>query len=223
MAFGLLLSASSLAPTIVSNPLTKIQPILAQSKSQFSMASNDTVEAQNSTQEHLPKQEGFSVSVLATNLSQPYNILYGPDDALWITERVAKNITRVDPNNGSKLNSMPVPNVHQSAGQDGLMGMAFDPDFNNTHHIYVAYTYDANPGEEFDRRTKITRFTYDPAAGTIGEPADLINGLSGSTHHNSGRMTFGLDGKLYYSIGDQGKNYLRVLLLKQPGPETPNG
>ena len=107
MVFGLLLS--SLAPTIVSNSLTKLQPTLAQSESQFSMASNDTVEAQNSTQKRLPKQEGFSVSVLATNLSQPYNILYGPDDALWITERVAKNITRVDPNNGSKLNSMPGP------------------------------------------------------------------------------------------------------------------
>jgi hypothetical protein len=24
----------------------------------------------------------------------------------------------------------------------------FDPDFNNTHHIYVAYTYDADPEEE---------------------------------------------------------------------------
>ena len=179
MVFGLLLS--SLAPTIVSNSLTKLQPTLAQSESQFSMASNDTVEAQNSTQKRLPKQEGFSVSVLATNLSQPYNILYGPDDALWITERVAKNITRVDPNNGSKLNSMPVPNVHQSESQDGLMGMAFDPDFNNTHYIYIAYTYDANPGEELDRHTKITRFTYDADTGTISEPIDIIKGLSGST------------------------------------------
>jgi PQQ-dependent dehydrogenase (s-GDH family) len=185
------------------------------------MASNDTVKAQNSTQKRLPIQEGFSVSVLAKNLSQPYIILYGPDDALWITERVAKNITRVDPNNGSKLNSMPVPNVHQSAGQDGLMGMAFDPDFNNTHHIYIAYTYDANPGEELDRRTKITRFTYDAAAGTIGEPADPINGLFGSTDHNSGRMTFGPDGKLYYTIGDQGKNYLRYYCLDNLAQELP--
>jgi PQQ-dependent dehydrogenase (s-GDH family) len=102
---------------------------------------------------------------------------------------------------------MPVPNVHQSGGQDGLMGMAFDPDFNNTRYIYVAYMYDADPGEELDRRTKITRFTYNsPEASTIGDPPDLIHGLSGSVDHNSGRMTFGPDGKLYYTIGDQGKN-----------------
>ena len=95
------------------------------------------------------------MNVLAANLSQPHNILYGPDNALWITERFAKNITRIDPSSGLELNSMPVPNVHQSEGQDGLMGMAFDPDFNNTNHIYVAYTYDvADAGEELDRRTE---------------------------------------------------------------------
>ena len=91
---------------------------------------------------------------------------------------------------------MPVPNVHQSESQDGLMGMALDPDFNNTHHIYVAYTYDvATAGEELDCRTKITRFTYDADTGTISEPIDIIKGLSGSTEQNSGRMTFGPDGE----------------------------
>jgi PQQ-dependent dehydrogenase (s-GDH family) len=217
VAFGLLLS--SLAPTIFTNSLTKIQPTLAQSEA---MPSNDTAAAQNSTQERLPKHEGFSVSVLATNLSQPHNILYGPDNALWITERFAKNITRIDPSSGLELNSIPVPNVHQSEGQDGLMGMAFDPDFNNTNHIYVAYTYDAAAaGEELDRRTKITRFTYDAAAGNITEPMDLIKGLSGSTDHNSGRMTFGQDGTLYYTIGDQGKNYLTYYCLNNQAQKLP--
>lgn len=91
--------------------------------------------------------------------------------------------------------------------------MAFDPNFNNTHHIYVAYTYDADPREQPDRQTKITRFTYDPTTNTISEPLDLINGLSGSSDHNSGRMTFGPDGKLYYTIGDQGKNQLALACL----------
>jgi PQQ-dependent dehydrogenase (s-GDH family) len=169
--------------------------------------------AQNGTGERLPSQQGFEARVLATNFSEPHNIIYGPDNVLWITERAGKNITLVDPANGSKMASMPVPGVHQSQGQDGLLGMAFDPNFNITHHIYVAYTYDAIPGEELERLAKITRFTYDQNAGTIGQPVDLISGLSGSIDHNSGRMTFGLDGKIYYTIGDQGKNQLSLYCL----------
>jgi glucose/arabinose dehydrogenase len=49
---------------------------------------------------------------------------------------------------------------------------------------------------------KITRFTYNPEAATIGDPLDLISRLSGSVDHNSGRMTFGPDGRTIYVIID---------------------
>jgi PQQ-dependent dehydrogenase (s-GDH family) len=218
VAFGLLIL--SVMPIILGNS-SIIQSALVQTEATLPLPTNDTLQAQGGDQLRLPRQEGFSVRLLATNFSAPHNILYGPDGAFWITERLGKNITRVDPNIGSKLSSMPVPNVHQSEGQDGLMGMAFDPDFNNTHYIYFAYTYDADPSEELDRRTKITRFTYDTAASTIGEPMDLISRLSGSTDHNSGRMTFGPDGKLYYTIGDQGKNYLSNYCLNNRAQHLP--
>ena len=219
--FGLILLSTTL--TMFGGSSTKIvQPALGQGEDEFPVFSNETLTpAQRTAREQLLKQEGFSVNVIARNLSAPFNILYGPDDTLWITERIGKNITRIDPINGTKLSSTPVPNVHQSAAQDGLMGMAFDPNFNDTHHIYVAYTYDAASGEELDRRTKITRFTYDPATNTISEPMDLISGLSGSSDHNSGRMTFGPDGKLYYTIGDQGKNQLALFCLNDRAEHLP--
>jgi glucose/arabinose dehydrogenase len=105
-----------------------VQPALGQGEDQFPVFSNETLTpAQRSAREQLLKQEGFSVHVLARNLSAPLNLLYGPDDKLWITERVGKDIIRIDPINGTKLSSTPVPNVHQSAAQDGLLGMTFDP------------------------------------------------------------------------------------------------
>lgn len=240
LLFGILIL--SMTPALVGNPpLTTQQSAFAQNVTTMAGAASPSSPSSsainNNTNQNdtntttptgseiiedtgLPRQEGFSVRVLATNLSAPHNILYGPDGALWITERVGKNITRIDPSNGSELSTLEVPNVHQSGGQDGLMGMVLDPDFNNTRYIYVAYTYPEiagqevvgqeapgqDPGEEVDRRTKITRFTYDPATNTIGEPFDLITGLSGSVDHNSGRLIFGSDGKLYYTIGDQGNN-----------------
>ena len=190
---GLLLL--SVIPTIFSgSSSTIIQPTLGQPEDPFPPSVYKTLTpAQQSAREQLLKQEGFSVNALATNLSKPYNIIYGSDDVLWITEREGKDIVRIDPNNGTKLSIIPVPNVHQSAGQDGLMGMAFDPNFNNTHYIYLAYTYDADSGEELDLNTKITRFTYDPITSTISKPFDLITGLSGSSDHNSGRMIVGQD------------------------------
>jgi PQQ-dependent dehydrogenase (s-GDH family) len=220
--FGLLLFSA--LPTMVGNSSSFMkQSALAQTEEQPipAVPANYTLQSQGGREAQLPRQEGYSASVLATNFSAPYNILFGPDGALWITERVGKNITRVDPSNGSKLSIMPVSNVHQSGGQDGLMGMAFDPDFNNTNYIYLAYTYDADSGEELDRQTKITRFTYDPADNTIGERADIISGLPGSIDHNSGRMTFGPDGKLYYAIGDQGKNYLTLYCSDNQAQELP--
>ncbi|MDQ4072674.1 MAG: PQQ-dependent sugar dehydrogenase, partial [Thermoproteota archaeon] len=116
---------------------------------------NTMTQSQNGTGERLPSQQGFATRVLATNLSQPHNIIYGPDNVLWFTERTGMNITLVNPIDGTGINSIPIPGVHQSGGQDGLMGMTLDPDFINNHYIYVAYTYDANPGEELERLTKI--------------------------------------------------------------------
>jgi len=199
-----------------------VQSVAAQGEDPFPATSNETLTpSQKQAREQLLKQEGFSVNVIARNLNAPLNILYGPDHTLWITERVGKDIVRIDPYNGTKLGSMPIPNVNQSAGQDGVLGMAFDPNFNNTHRIYVAYTYEEDSGGEPALKTKITRFTYDPATNNVSEPLDLISGLSGSSDHNSGRMTFGPDGKLYYTIGDQGKNQLALACLNNMAQHLP--
>ncbi len=215
--------------TTTSSNTSIVQTVMAQGEDPFPLTNNETLTpAQQQAREQLLKEQGFSVNVIARNLSAPLNLIYGPDDTLWITERVGKDIVRIDPTNGTKLSSMPIPNVNQSAGQDGVLGMAFDPDFNNTHHIYVAYTYEEDSGSSGaegagvpELNTKITRFTYDPAANNISEPVDLISGLSGSSDHNSGRMTFGPDGMLYYTIGDQGKNQLALACLNNMAQHLP--
>ena len=220
--FGLILV--SVLPMIFSSSSTKIiQTAAGQPEDPFPVTGNETLTpAQSAAREQLLQQEGFSVSAIARNLSAPLNILYGPDNTLWITERVGKDIVRIDPTNGTKLSTMPIPNANHSKGQDGVLGMAFDPDFNNTHHIYVAYTYEEDSSEGIpELKTKITRFTYDAATNNISDPLDLISGLSGSSDHNSGRMTFGPDGKLYYTIGDQGKNQLALACLNNQAQHLP--
>ena len=69
-----------------------MQKIFAQGEDPFPPSHSNLTQEQRTAREHLLKQEGFTVNVLATNISRPYNILYGPDDALSITEREGRTL-----------------------------------------------------------------------------------------------------------------------------------
>ncbi|MGH3921662.1 MAG: glucose/sorbosone family PQQ-dependent dehydrogenase, partial [Pseudonocardiaceae bacterium] len=159
--------------------------------------------------EELRPSEPFRFRVLATGLADPWEIAWGSDGFLWVTERFAKTVTRVNPADGSKTTVLTIADAYASQSQDGLLGMAFQPNFgkgSGNNDVYLAYTYDISTGGAVDRRAKIVRYTYDPAAQALNNPADLIAGLPASMDHNSGRLLLGPDQKLYYSIGDQGNN-----------------
>src|SRR5947209_10143883 len=72
--------------------------------------------------------EAFSFRVLATGLEFPFEITWGPDGYLWVTERGTKRVTRVRPSDGVKSTVLTIPEVLYTDGtQDGLLGMALDP------------------------------------------------------------------------------------------------
>ena len=164
----------------------------------------------------------FSERVVATGLHSPWEVTWGPDDYLWVTERTAGRITRINPVDGKRAIAAEITEVVAPGGQDGLLGMALHPDLmkgKGRDYVYAAYTY-------LDRRrppretvsdpnspyrylyAKIIRLTYDPLSGKLGHPVELISGLPASTDHNSGRMKIGPDLKLYYTIGDGGNDQL---------------
>lgn len=150
--------------------------------------------------------------VLTTDLADPWEIVWGPDGFLWITEKTGKRVTRVNPADGSKSTVSTIAEVYESGGQDGLLGMAFHPGMlkqRGEDYVYLAYTYDADAGESVDRRAKIARYTYDPETTTLSAPVDVITGLPASEDHNSGRLLVGPDQQLYYAVGDQGNNQFK--------------
>src|SRR5580692_9433566 len=87
-------------------------------------------------------------------LSFPWEITYGPDDSLWITEAHGYRIWKIHPGNkGNRvladLNSLKnfdyydMPNGYP-APQGGLMGLALHPQLlSGKPFVYVALVYDA--------------------------------------------------------------------------------
>ncbi|WP_433936453.1 glucose/sorbosone family PQQ-dependent dehydrogenase [Sorangium cellulosum] len=166
----------------------------------------------------------FASREVVRGLSFPIRVVWGPDGYLWLTERVGKRVVRVRPSDGQKATAVTISEAYQSGGQDGVLGLALHPDLlqdKGADYVYVSYTYDADPGSAVSRRTKIRRFTYDPTAGTLGSPVDVITGLPGSDDHNSARLLFGPDQKLYYTVGDQGNNQFNRKCLPVGSQDLP--
>lgn len=158
-----------------------------------------------------PGAETFTSRVVASGLGNPWEVTWGPDGHLWITERTAFRVTRVNPADGAKTVALTLDGVYQTSVQDGLMGMALHPDLLRSRgrdYVYLAYTYDAAATAAVTRRMRVRRYTYDAVTQTLGAPLDVIDDLPAHDDHGGGRLVIGPDGKLYLSRGDQGSNWL---------------
>jgi len=167
-----------------------------------------------------PMAEPFEMKVIASGLAHPHNMVLGPDGQLWLTELSGRRIVRVDPATGKLAVLAEVTDaVHSKDAtgddkQDGLLGIALHPDLlkgKGRDYVYVSLTYASGEGGEFPNRTAIRRYSYDAKAGRLVAPLDILKGLPSAHDHQSARLLFGPDGKLYYSIGDQGANQIEYL------------
>ena len=104
--------------------------------------------------------ETFASRVVASGFEDPWEVAWGPDGFLWITERTGKRVVRVNPTDGSRKVAVTIDEVYQTLAQDGLLGLALHPELlRGSNYVYVMYTYDADPGEGAERRAKIRRYT----------------------------------------------------------------
>jgi PQQ-dependent dehydrogenase (s-GDH family) len=166
--------------------------------------------------------ETFTSRVVASGFEDPWEVAWGPDGFLWLTERVGKRVVRVDPVSGSRKTAVTIDEVYQTLAQDGLLGLVLHGDFlRGSPYAYVMYTYDADAGPAEVRRSKIRRYTYDAATEQLGSPLDLLTDLPHGPDHGASRIVFGPDGKLYASRGDHGSNFLAYYCVPIRAQELP--
>lgn len=133
--------------------------------------------------------------VVNAGISRPWEILWGPDNHIWMTERTGK-ISRVDPKTGEIKPLLTIPDVVAN-GEGGLLGMVLNPEFVVSPDVYVVYNYDTEGG---DYREKVVRYKY--SNGTLGSPVTIIDNIDASSIHNGSRLLISPDKFLYITTGD---------------------
>ena len=135
---------------------------------------------------------GMRVETVATGLEVPWEIAFLPDRSALVTERPGR-IRLLEPN--GELRGEPVATVDVSAqGEGGLMGLALDPEFADNDLVYLYFTTAEG--------LKLERWRY--ADGAMTREATLVSDIEAGPIHDSGRIAFGPDERLYVATGDAG-------------------
>lgn len=124
-------------------------------------------------------------------------------DRLFVVEQAGRiRVFDNDPEAGSTDIFLDIrARVNSSGNEEGLLGLAFHPDYENNGYFYVDYTA-SNP-----RRTVIARYEVngaDPNEADVGSELVLLEIEQPFSNHNGGQLAFGPDGYLYISVGDGG-------------------
>lgn len=136
---------------------------------------------------------GFSARRVAGGLD-PTRIAEAPDGRIFVLEKSGRVLIIRD---GQLLPDPFVEIDVDNYNERGLGGIAFHPDFETNHYLYLYYSV---PGGNHNRLIRL-RANGDYAVPESEEVLLDIDATEG-TVHNGGAMVFGADGKLYLAVGD---------------------
>ena len=147
--------------------------------------------------------QGFDLETLATGIPFPVGAFSLPDDdRIFVVERGGV-IGVVVPGQG--LLATPFLDLTDRVGsggiENGLLGVAFHPDYASNGKFYVYYT--TNPGLD----SRVVEFhSSGPDATTVDPSTErvLLEVDQPGIRHRAGMLQFGPDGYLYVALGDGG-------------------
>jgi glucose/arabinose dehydrogenase len=140
----------------------------------------------------------FRLAVVARGLALPVGLAAtaGEPRRLYVVEQ--RGTVRVIQNGRLRTGFfMDIRGRVQAGGEQGLLGLAFDPRYAQNRFVYVNFT-------DREGNTRIVRFRTDGARALPGSARLLLRVEQPFGNHNGGHLTFGPDGRLWIGLGDGG-------------------
>ena len=147
---------------------------------------------------------GFSRTIYTQGLSAVTAMAFAPDGRLFICQQNGQ--IRVVPAGGGAPLATPFHTFNvTNSGEQGLLGIAFHPNFASNGWVYVYYT--SPTPTNHNRISRVVANAANPNVSTGAETfmLDDLPTVGTGGNHNGGAIHFSpIDGKLYVAIGDQG-------------------
>ena len=147
---------------------------------------------------------------VVTGLTQPVFVTNAGDgtNRIFILQRTGQ--IRIF-KNGSLLGTpfldiSSVPGFTTSGSEQGLLGLAFDPNYAANRTLYITYAITTTDAT-FPYAVRLARYRASSGNPDVADPttATALKAVRKKwTNHNGGMIAFGPDGYLYWGIGDGG-------------------
>ena len=146
--------------------------------------------------------QGFSADIFIDGLDLPTSLAFAPDGSgrLFVNEL---QTGRIRVFNGDTEQSAPFAEILTNveggfpvSGENGLIGLAFDPNYTQNRLVYVSYAVRSS-GETFGAVAR-----YRDVDGRGEDFTVLLDSVRAAPGHQIESLAFGPNGKLYVSTGD---------------------
>ena len=170
----------------------------------FAMSCSADPEVAERTDDSVPSVE-LSVALGGMEFDKPVALVFADEstDSGYMVEQSGRILlVSLEGDSWSATEVLDIEDrVNDRGREEGLLGLALDPDFELNGHLYVNYTA-PDP-----RRTVVSRFTMSPNGSGVADPRSelvILEVRQPYSNHNGGQVLFGLDEFLYIGLGDGG-------------------